>query len=389
MGLFVLTYLAVYGGMTFYAGQRLWRGLGGPLRVWLPLWALALGMMLLPMLLHRLEGRLGLLAGRVLAGSGWTWLALVFWAFCAFLGLDLWNVIATAVSLLHPPVAGWRLSPRAAAVAVLVLLPLLSAWGWIEGGIVRLRTVVVESDRLPAGMAPLRLVQIADMHIGRTSRPAVWRRVLTLIRAAQPDVLVSTGDLVDAGDGFVGTWLGEMSAARPPLGKYAVLGNHEVYAGIPRSLDALAAAGFVVLRGETVSLGPDVRLAGVDDPAGARGQGTAGTAEAALLPVRRSGPFTVLLKHQPAASAAARNRCDLQLSGHTHGGQIFPFGWFVRLVHPYPHGRLVTFPEGLRLYVSRGTGTWGPPFRVFAPAEVTLFILRPAGTAAAAADQGS
>lgn len=377
MSLFVLTYFAVYGGMTFYAGQRLWRGLGGPVRVWLPLWASAVGMMLMPMLLHRLEGRLGPLAGRALAGSGWTWLALVFWAFCAFLAIDLWNVAAATLGLLRYPAPPWFLPPRAAALTVLALLPALCVWGWIEGGWVRLRTVVVESNRLPAGAPPLRLVQIADMHIGRTVRPAVWRRVLELVRAAQPDVLVSTGDLVDASDRSVASWVQELRTVQPPMGKYAVLGNHEFYPGVARTMLFLEEGGFTILRGQGVELAHGVRLVGVDDPAGQRLGGAAAVAEAEALPVRHSGPFTILLKHQPEASAVARKRCDLQLSGHTHGGQIFPFGWFVRLIHPHPHARLLTFPEGLRLYVSRGTGTWGPPFRLLAPAEVTLFILQP------------
>ena len=78
----------------------------------------------------------------------------------------------------------------------------------------------------------------------------------------------------------------------------------------------------------------------------------------------------------------ARTRCDLQLSGHTHDGQIFPFGWIIAALYPYPHARLVRASERLQVYVSRGTGTWGPPFRLFAPAEVTLFLIRGTGAAA-------
>ena len=377
MTLFALTYLAIYGGMTFYVLQRLWRGLGGPARIWLPLGGLALLLMLVPILLHRLEGRLGETSARLVAGVGWTWLALVFWACMAFLATELWNVGAAVVAHARGSLPSAVLWPRGAALAVLVLLPLLCAWGWVEAGLVGLRTVVVESDRLPPAMRPLRLLQVSDMHLGRTSRPAVWRRVLAAIRAAEPDVLVSTGDFVDASDRFVDPWVRELNSIQPPLGKYAVLGNHEFYPGVRRTMHFLTAGGFTILRGEAIGLGPDVRLVGVDDPTARQMGGVMGLDEADLLAPRSRAPFTILLKHRPAVSAAARQGSDLQLSGHTHGGQIFPFGLFVRLLHPYRHAALIPFPEGLRLYVSRGTGTWGPPFRFLAPPEVTLFILRP------------
>jgi predicted MPP superfamily phosphohydrolase len=373
---FLLTYFTVYGGMTVYALHRLGRGLGGSPRVWLPFWVLATGMMLLPMVLHRFEGGLGPLAARVLAGSGWTWLAVTFWVVCAFLAVDAWNLLVTGVSFLRPSPAGWQVPPRLAALGVSGLLPLLCLWGWVESGIVHLRTVEIESPRLPAGAPALRLVQIADMHLGRTSRPRVWKRVLEVVRAARPDVLVATGDLLDASDSFLDPWLARLRDIVPPFGKFAVLGNHEFYPGLARSQELLTAGGFTILRGDTVRLGPDILLAGVDDPEASRQEGGRARNEADVLPSPRADAFTILLKHRPEVSQALRERCDLQLSGHSHAGQIFPFGWVVRLVYPYPHARLVAFPEGLRLYVSRGAGTWGPPFRFLTPAEVTLFLLR-------------
>lgn len=380
MLLFLLTYLSVYGGMTVYVLLRLNRGLGGPARVWVPVWLGALGMMLLPMLLHRLEGRLEPLAGRCLAGAAWTWLVLVFWALSLLLAAEVWNLMVAILDGLRHGAGALRLPPRAMALGVLALLPLLCAWGWVEGGRVALRTVEIEMPRLAAGTS-IRLLQLADMHLGHTSRPRVWAEVLAAIRAAQPDVLVSTGDLVDAPGRFVEAWVRGLADIRPPLGKYAILGNHEFYAEAQRNGVLTDTGGFVVLRGAAAEISPGLVLAGVDDPECVRHDGSGAWDEASGLERVPPGACVVLLKHRPVVTAAARARVSLQLSGHTHAGQVFPFGWVVRMVYPYAHGQTLTFPEGLRLYVSRGTGTWGPPFRLLSPAELTLFVLRGTGPA--------
>lgn len=381
MLLFLFTYLSLYGGMTAYVLLRLSRGLGGPAKVWVPLWVGALGMMLLPMLLHRVEARLEPLAARCLAGAAWTWLVLIFWAMCLFLAAGIWDLAMAIADGLRHGSSAWRLSPRVTALGVLGVLPLLCAWGWLQGGRMSLQTVEVETPRLPAGTS-VRLVQLTDMHLGHTSRPRVWKRVLETIRAARADVLVSTGDLVDAPDRFVSPWVRELDDIRPPLGKYAVLGNHEFYAGITASPRGEVAGGFTFLRGTAVELLPGLVLAGVDDPECARHEGGVWD-DAPVLSAVRPEAFIVLLKHRPAVSTVGRARAGLQLSGHTHGGQVFPFGWVVRMVYPHAHSRLIAFPEGLRLYVSRGAGTWGPPFRLLAPAEVTVFVLRGTGPAPA------
>jgi len=381
MSLFLLTYLTAYGVMTAFAGWRLQRGLGGSWRLWLPLGLFAVVMMFLPVLLRLVEPRLGLWSGRVLTGAGWIWLALVFWAFSAFLGLEVWNGLLWVLGRAYRPFQAAMLTPLAAARGVLVLLPVLCLWGWVEGGWVRLRTVVIESDRVPAGTPPVRVVQIADMHLGHTTRPRVWRRVLRLVAEAEPDLVVSSGDLIDHVDSVVDGWLAEMAPVTPPLGKVAILGNHEFYPGVERCIAALRAGGWVVLRNAAMDVTPGLRVVGLDDHLDGRSGGEPDEDE--ILPPPRDGVFTLLLKHRPEVTAAARERCDLQLSGHSHGGQIFPFGWAVQMVYLHPHGRLVTFPEGLRLYVSHGTGTWGPPFRLFAPPELTLFVVRPSARPAA------
>ncbi|MEW6490627.1 MAG: metallophosphoesterase, partial [Thermodesulfobacteriota bacterium] len=246
-------------------------------------------------------------------------------------------------------------------------------YGLFEATDLRVETVRLTTEKLPAGVDRLRIAQVSDLHLGLLHREEALAPVISAVRELEPDLLVATGDIVDAQmdhlDGLTALW----QRLEPPLGKFAVTGNHEYYAGLAQGLDFLARSGFAVLRNEAVPVGDTLVIAGVDDPAGSRTPDDA----AVLGPAATGALFTVLLKHRPWVSEAATGLFDLQLSGHTHRGQIFPFHLFVRRAYPYLEG-LHTLPGGGRLYVSRGTGTWGPPMRVLAPPEVTLFeIARP------------
>ena len=153
---------------------------------------------------------------------------------------------------------------------------------------------------------------------------------------------------------------------RPRLGMYAITGNHEVYAGLERSIRAEAELGFKVLTGEMTTVGDIINIAGVDDPATGREE-----EEQAILSSGRPGLFTILLKHRPDPSSGSLGLFDLQLSGHTHYGQLFPFRYLVERVYPLLNGPY-QLEKGSILYTSRGTGTWGPPIRVLAPPEITI-----------------
>ena len=148
-------------------------------------------------------------------------------------------------------------------------------------------------------------------------------------------------------------------------------GNHEYYAGLENSLRFLRRAGFNVLRGESVKVGSIV-LVGVDDPAAMSSRQQARLDTAKALDSATTNDFIVLLKHQPVVDSDTP--FDLQLSGHTHGGQIFPFIYLTRLAYR-AHTGLTELADGRRLYVSRGAGTWGPPIRLFAAPEVTLITI--------------
>jgi hypothetical protein len=191
--------------------------------------------------------------------------------------------------------------------------------------------------------------------------------ILRRVEAEDPDILVSTGDLVDGDMTKIGALPALFAKFQPRLGKYAITGNHEVYAGLAESLEAEREFGFTVLSGEMKTVGNVLNVVGVDDPAAGLHEN-----EKEILEKAKNGLFTLLLKHRPDPAGESLGLFDLQLSGHTHYGQIYPFRYFAEMVYPLQNGPYY-LSKGSVLYTSRGSGTWGPPIRVLAPPEVAIF----------------
>jgi len=238
----------------------------------------------------------------------------------------------------------------------------------------------VPIPRLPAAFQGFRIVQLSDMHVGPLLRRAFVEEVVAATNALEPDLVAVTGDLVDGSVEELRDALAPMSGLRAPHGVVFSTGNHEYYMGVGPWLDHLRGLGMRVLRNERVEVSRGdaaIDVAGIDDASARRFGGGHGADLDAALRGRDPGRPVVLLAHQPKQVADARRLgVDLQLSGHTHDGQLFPFRWLVRLSFPRLAG-LYRVGDSL-LYVSRGTGTWGPPLRFLAPPEVTLFTLVPA-----------
>jgi len=197
--------------------------------------------------------------------------------------------------------------------------------------------------------------------------------MLAAVKAAHPDILVVTGDLVDAQINHLTGLAEQFREIDPKYGKFAIMGNHEYYAGTEKALAFIRDSGFTMLRDEAVVSGP-ITLVGVDDRAGVQLKLRTAMQEQTLLAGLARNKFTVLLKHQPLIDRASLGHFDLQLSGHTHKGQLFPFTWLTLLSYPMNAGRY-DLEKGSILYVNRGTGTWGPPIRFLAPPEVTVIEL--------------
>jgi predicted MPP superfamily phosphohydrolase len=249
----------------------------------------------------------------------------------------------------------------------------------------RLREVRLPLPRLPAGLEGLTLVQLSDVHVGPTIGRAFIEDLVARTNALAPDLVVITGDLVDGTVAQLGPLVEPLKGLRAPLGVFFVTGNHEYYSGAPDWERFLPSLGVRVLRNERVRLEVPGRgaleLAGVDDwTAHHFGHGHGADLPRALAGRDPALPL-VLLAHQPKqAEAAARAGVDLQLSGHTHAGQLWPFSLLVRLDTPYVRG--LHRVGGMLLYVSSGTGYWGPPMRLGTASELTrLTLVRPPATA--------
>lgn len=372
MIVFVLTFLVVYAALHAVVLRGIYPLLTG--HPFLPALVGAwMGAMVLAPLLVRLLDRAGWeQLARATAWVGYGWMGFVFLAFCFFAALQFLDLLALGAGKAMPALSGVTLRGAFSAGVGVLLTSAVGIYGLFEAADLRVERVHLVTEKLPPGVDRLRLVQISDLHLGLVHREEALAPVISAVRELEPDLVVATGDIVDAQmdhlEGLTALW----RRLDPPLGKFAVTGNHEYYAGLDQGLDFLGRSGFAVLRNEAVAVGGTVVLAGVDDPAGSRTPD-----DAAVLRSGAAGLFTVLLKHRPWVSADAAGLFDLQLSGHTHRGQIFPFHVFVKRAYPYLEG-LHALPGGGHLYVSRGTGTWGPPMRVLAPPEVTLFeISRP------------
>jgi predicted MPP superfamily phosphohydrolase len=248
----------------------------------------------------------------------------------------------------------------------------IMVYGTFEARQIHTETVVLSSSKIPPSSNPMRIVQISDMHLGLMLYPGRLANMTAAIKAARPDLLVSTGDLMDSRIPGADTAAQALNAIAAPLGKFAVTGNHEFYAGIEQAVLFTRQAGFTLLRGNAVKVNDYLTIAGVDDPTGGRTQLTNEKDLLNGLPAHR---FTILLKHRPEIDPTVQKHIDLQLSGHTHKGQIFPFTYVIQSRYRFIEG-LHRIAAGPYLYVSRGTGTWGPPVRFLARPEITVFELR-------------
>jgi predicted MPP superfamily phosphohydrolase len=329
-------------------------------------------------LIRFLERNDHVLGARLLGMVGYPWIALIFW-FCVFgLTLDAWNLLMRASARIVPWMTKLSLAARPAIYVVAAGVAITAALSLVEANRVRVREISIQTPLLPPGTPPIRLAQISDLHLGIHRGPRLLRQVIDKLNEIKPDVIVSTGDMVDSDFPHIEDLAQELAELSPPLGKYAVLGNHEYYWKETASLAFHQLAGFTVLRQDATHISPSVVLAGVDDRAGRYTRQNCFDDEGKTFDAAARDAFIILLKHQPLVLEESIGRFDLQLSGHVHDGQVFPFQLVVRFLYPYLCGTYRLGPRSL-LNVSRGIGTWGPPMRLGARPEICVITLEPAG----------
>jgi predicted MPP superfamily phosphohydrolase len=307
-----------------------------------------------------------------LAWSG----AVVFGIWASFVMLSLpVNVVGLVmlVSTGTPP--DWLRSGLLISLGVSFVLAAIGFAQTMRGPVVR--QVEIPMRHLHTDLIDLTIAQISDLHVGPTIRRRYVECVVRDVLALKPDLIAITGDLADGHAARLAYHVAPLQDLCAPLGIYFVTGNHEYYWGAEQWLDKIVELGGVPLidRNVTVTRGEAKLLIG----------GVADTSAPHFIASHRSDPslaavtdespdFRLLLAHRPdSCDAAAAAAFDLQLSGHTHGGQFFPFNIVVRLAHRYHRG--LVRHHGMWLYVSSGTGYWGPPHRFLVPAEITLLRL--------------
>ncbi|UFS61305.1 metallophosphoesterase [Sulfurimonas sp. HSL-3221] len=245
----------------------------------------------------------------------------------------------------------------------------------LDGLIGGLRRPMLRFEQIALGETdakPFRIVQLSDMHIGLDIRREFVESCVTRTNALRPDMVVITGDLVDRKIEHVAAELEPLKALQSRFGTFFITGNHEYFHGVEAIVAHLRnALGITVLDNESVKIAERFNLVGVNDLISKR---------MGVMPYDVEAAFgdcdpalkTIVLSHQPKSTRIMQHKAyDLMLSGHTHGGQIFPFGLLVMIDQPYLAGHYRVDADK-QIYVSRGTGYWGPPLRVLAPSEISV-----------------
>lgn len=377
MNLFLLVFLLIYGAVNTWFVFRLIKAFPALQGWWLFPVGWGLLMVAAPVLSRLLEREGQTFAASLAAYIGYCWMGLLFLFISLSLLLELLRLLHWSAHffLRLPDLA--LLASRPGFLCCFGLALLLSCYGWFEAGNLKIEQHTIITPKLPKGTTKVRVVQISDLHIGLIVGSQQVQQLVATVKTLRPDLLVATGDIVDGHISHVDGVSQMLRELHPPLGMVAVLGNHEYYAGPGSSRRFLELSGFQLLQDQTVLIGEHLTLVGVDDPAAKRFGKNGIADETNLLGGIPHDRFVLLLKHRPVVVQKSIGQFDLQLSGHVHKGQIFPFNLLTWLNFPVRAG-MNQLADGSRLYVSRGTGTWGPPIRFLAPPELTVIDLEPA-----------
>jgi len=377
---FLIISTSLVGLLHYYIGARLLNQMPWPASVYWSGWGLlALSALLQPVALLARGFRNAQLRDMV------SWVAMtVMGLFSSLLVFTLLRdallLVAAGLHAMHVVSVDFAGLEKESALLVVIATLIISFAGFFQARkLARVVNISVPLRNLPNSLHGFRIVQISDIHVGPTIKQGYLSRIVQQVNSLEADLIAITGDLVDGR-------VQELSSHTQPLadlnarhGSFFVTGNHEYYSGALDWIRELDRLGVRVLLNEHVQLAHDgatLVVAGVTDySAGSFYDDHRSDPHAALVGAPAHVP-KILLAHQPrSAEAAEAAGFDLQLSGHTHGGQFWPWKYFVPLQQPYVAG--LHHLQDLWVYVSRGTGYWGPPIRFGAPSEITCLTLVP------------
>jgi predicted MPP superfamily phosphohydrolase len=311
------------------------------------------------------HGGTGVLAG-TLEFLGMNWMAVLFLTFIPLLAIDLATLFGFLMPRLSSSLRGW-------ALLVGVVLSVIAFFQGLRPPVIEKYEVSLPG--LPDSMDGTVLVALSDMHLGSQLGERWLAARIDQVKAERPDFVVLLGDIFEGHGPPENKLIVTLKQLYAPLGIWAVPGNHEFHGGGDMSL--FEEVNFKLLRTGWAEVRPGLVLAGVDDFTARRRSGQGGNPISQALVGRPPGA-TILLSHTPwQAERAAKAGVGLMLSGHTHGGQIWPFDYMVRSRYPLLEGRYEV--DGMTVVVCRGTGTWGPRMRLWRPSEILRVTLRGKG----------
>jgi uncharacterized protein len=250
---------------------------------------------------------------------------------------------------------------------------LLLIYGFHEANSIKIKKIIIKTNKIK-NRKKIRIVLISDVHFNQINQVSFARKIVDKINRLKPDIIVCAGDILDKGIRNRRKIIHIFKKLKAPMGKFAVTGNHEYIAGIDFSIRFLVDSGFYLIRNKYIDLENGIVLAGVDDIQGVKFGQIKMPDEIKLLKSIPKDKYIIFLKHQPKINKETIGLFDLQLSGHTHNGQIFPTTYLVKILFPYISG-YYSLSKKSKLYISNGVGTWGPPIRILAPPEISVIEL--------------
>ena len=298
-------------------------------------------------------------------------IGILFLLFCTAIIYDISRVVLSKVPLSD---SRRKFFKKSLDISSLAIATSLSARAIYEARTIKLQKIKIKIKNLKQ---PYKIVQLSDIHIGGLVNAKFINDIVTRINTIKPDLVVITGDLVDIDVQKAENILDEFKALKSKYGTYFIVGNHEYFHNIEKIISKVKSLGIRVLENENVYIGQrknGFNLAGVYDVFGYRVKSHMPDLYKALDGKKKDSP-TVLLAHQPSYIDEVKHGVDLMLSGHTHGGQLYPFRFLVKLQQPYVSG-LHQHNKDLQIYVNKGTGFWGPPMRLGASSEITEIIIK-------------
>ncbi len=364
--MFLGVFLLVYGGAHFYIWSRLVHPLGlDGAALWL-MRLLFVALFVSFPLIHFVfrERDASFISGAAFVSSVW-------------MGMIVYFVLVTyCFDLVRLYFLGGEPFTETAITCIVAIVVAITIYGLAEARSIGITNLNVAMLNLPAHLSGMKIAQISDVHMGLIVRGPRLEKIVSMVNELNPDLIVITGDLVDAEALHMEDMVHPLMRLKSKYGIFAVPGNHEYFAGIERAQAFIEEAGVTMLRNRWVTIAEGLQLAGRDDPISPRMTGEPVPSLAEIMEDADRSKSTVLLYHTPDSTFAELQAqgVHLQLSGHTHKGQVWPFNLIVRTIFKTYYGR---FTSGdTTIYVSRGTGTWGPPMRVLARPEITLITLR-------------